>query len=168
MLCQTERASEKRVHFCVSLLQPRRNSHVFFLTLMHHLWIKFPPCWIRCRSSRHARQIVAWQCASIVGGYVLVLSDWVPTNPPPPSPSGAEEGGGEGVGGGGLGREILDMARRLVNEGVHAVLAEPLQVCVCVRVIVYACVPVSVAACAFACAYVCMSRCIHRCKKRVR
>ena len=36
-----------------------------------------------------------------------------------------------------MGKEILDSARRLISEGVHAVLAEPLQVCLRVCLYIY-------------------------------
>ena len=78
------------------------------------------------------RQVVAWQFASILGEFVLVLTDWHTSRAAHPTPGAAEVGGGDAAGAGqGAGEggererevilEALEGARRMVHEGFFSI-----------------------------------------------
>jgi hypothetical protein len=77
------------------------------------------------------RQVAAWQFASILGEFVLVLTDWRTSRAAHATAGAAEVGGGDaageeaGEGGGEREREViletLEGARRMVHEGFSSI-----------------------------------------------
>jgi hypothetical protein len=84
------------------------------------------------------RQVAAWQFASILGEFVLVLTDWRTSRAAHPTAGAAEVVGEDAAGpgevaveeGGEKGRvailETLEGARRMVHEGFSSISFSPL------------------------------------------
>ena len=124
---------KSKVHFATYMKMHRGCQYIRFSIAEQLLIPKGSKCGILCRSAQHAREIVCWQLACVMGGFVLVMTDWnsrvsVPLEPRPEAQGGGSGGGGSGAGfeeeADGCVEDMMDSARRLVCEGARAVLAE--------------------------------------------
>jgi len=106
---------KSKVHFATYAKLHRLCQYIGYSIVNQLMLPHGSSCGILCRSSQHAREIVAWQLACVLGGFVLVLTDW-DAAPPHADELGSEVDAGA--------EEIMQSARGLVREGVRAVLAE--------------------------------------------
>lgn len=106
---------KSKVHFATYAKLHRRCQYIGYSLVNQLMLPEASSCAILCRSSQHAPEVVAWELACVLGGFVLVLTDW-DAAPPHTDESGSEVDAGA--------EEIMQSARRLVREGVRAVLAE--------------------------------------------
>jgi hypothetical protein len=67
---------KSKVQFATYMKIHRRSQYIRFSMINQLLLPKASKCGILCRSSHHAREVLCWELASVLGGFVLVLTDW--------------------------------------------------------------------------------------------
>ena len=114
---------KSKVQFATYMKIHRRSQYIRFSMINQLLLPKASKCGILCRSSHHAREVLCWELASVLGGFVLVLTDWDSTARSP-APGEHLESAACCTEGADMVEDKIDSARRLVWEGARAVLTE--------------------------------------------